>query len=195
MPNRSTVASASTGTPRPRTNSSGPNRSIRPSVRCKSPGLVSQATRDGPSCLASANPITAPKLIPSHEAAVPPSVPNCEPANVLTRLDGTGKNTSVARRPITAAATSGHAGGSSRQAASQFSTRSPNKTKGTIGIARTTIIGSIGLSKSRTGLSQGCRCRKWPRSSIIKRTRWPLRRHASAMRQLCFVQGPTIAAT
>ena len=48
-----------------------------------------------PNARATAKPRIAPAVMPNHEARVASGMLSTVPANVLTRLEGTGKNTSV----------------------------------------------------------------------------------------------------
>ena len=115
------------------------------------PAASARRTSGWPQLRASTNPITAPRLIPSHEAAAPPTAAKL-PAGQRADQARWNRQEDVGRQQAddNAATTIHGAGGCSCQAVSAASTCSPNSKNGTIGTARTTIIGSIGRNSSRT---------------------------------------------
>jgi hypothetical protein len=105
-----------------------------------------------PQTLANPKPTAAPSVIPSQEATVAAGIPNCDPANVLTRLDGIGKKISLDSSATVISAIAAGEGGGSSQASTIRSSRSPKPKNGSTGTSSTRLTIASGRRRLRMGV-------------------------------------------
>src|SRR5262249_59120545 len=108
-----------------------------------------------PQAAASAKPKAAPSDIPSQDAAVEATMPNCAPATVLTTLEGMGSKMSLANKTTVPSATAAGEGGGLSQLSMRASSCGPKKTNGTIGTA--SAKQTIASDFRKTGIAGGWR--------------------------------------